>query len=248
MVGAICYKLKTGSQWRWLPVKALFTGEPLSGQGVYDHFNAWGKQGAWGNLWLMSLRLHRRTLALSSVQLDGRHTLAKNGGAATGYQGRKAGRTTNAMFLADDQDLPLAMATPQAGNQHDTFESERVFAELCDLLEAAELRLEGLFPNADKAFDVTSLRQACAQRGIEANIPRNRRSADWQTDDDTPLDPKLYRCRLAIERLNAWLDGFKALLVRYETSVQTGWPCTGWPLRRCYCVKLPRRPLPKQLH
>ena len=41
------------------------------------------------------------------------------------------------------------------------------------------------------------------QRGIEANIPRNRRSADWQTDDDTPLDPKLYRCRLIIERLNA---------------------------------------------
>lgn len=30
VVGAICYKLKTGCQWRWLPVKALFTGEPLS--------------------------------------------------------------------------------------------------------------------------------------------------------------------------------------------------------------------------
>ena len=119
------------------------------------------------------------------------------------------------------------MATPQAGNQHDTFELERVFAELCDLLEAAELRLEGLFLNADKAFDVSALRQACVQRGIEANIPRNRRSADWHTDDDTPLDPELYRCRLAIKRLNAWLDGFKALLVRYETSVQN-WLALHW--------------------
>ena len=62
---------------------------------------------------------------------------------------------------------------------------------------------------------------------LAANIPRNRRSADWQTDDDTPLDPKLYRCRLAIERLNAWLDGFKALLVRYETSVQN-WLAPHW--------------------
>ena len=78
------------------------------------------------------------------------------------------------------------MATPQAGNQHDTFELERVFTEFCDLLEAAELRLDGLFLNADKAFGVTALRQACARRGIEANIPRNRRSADWQTDDDIP--------------------------------------------------------------
>ena len=89
-----------------------------------------------------------------------------NGGAAIGYQGRKAGRTTNALFLADNQDLPLAVATPQAGNQHDTFEWERIFTELCELLEAAELRLEGLFLNANRAFGVSSLRQACARRGI----------------------------------------------------------------------------------
>jgi transposase len=227
VVGAICYKLKTGCQWRWLPVRALFSGEPLSWQGVYYHFHAWSKQGAWKTLWLTSLRLHRRTLDLSSVQLDGRHTLAKNGGAAVAYQGRKAGRTTNALFLADNQGLPLAVATPQAGNQHDTFELERVFAELCALLEAAELRLEGLFLNADKAFDVTALRQACARRGIEANIARNQRSTDWQTDDDTPLDTELYRRRLVIERLHAWLDGFKTLLVRYETGLQN-WLAFHW--------------------
>ena len=195
--------------------------------GVYYPFNAWGKQGAWQNLWLRSLSLHRRTLDLSSVQLDGSYTLAKNGGAAIGYQGRKAGRTANALFLANNQGLPLAIATPQAGNQHDTFALERVFAELCNLLEAAELHLDGLFLNTDKAFDVNALRQACARRGIEANIPRNRRSADWQTDDDTPLDPELYRRRLVIERLNAWLDGFKILLVRYETSLQN-WLAFHW--------------------
>jgi hypothetical protein len=118
--------------------------------------------------------LHRRFLDLSSVQLDGSYTLARNGGAAIGYQGGKAGCTTNAILLADNQGRPLAVATPQAGNQHDTFELERVFAELCDLLEAAELRLEGLFLNSDKAFDVTRLGQACARRDIEANILRNR--------------------------------------------------------------------------
>ena len=129
------------------------------------------------------------------------------------------------------------MGTPQAGNQHDTFALERVFAELCDLLEAAELRLDGRFLNADKAFDVTAFRQACARRGIEANIPRNRRSANWQTDDDIPLDPERYRRRLVIERLNAWLDGSKTLLVRDETSLQN-WLAFHWlaftalPLRK----------------
>ena len=52
-----------------------------------------------------SLRLNWCILDLSSVQFDGSHTLAKNDGAAIGYQGRKAGRTTNALFLADNQGL-----------------------------------------------------------------------------------------------------------------------------------------------
>ena len=56
----------------------------------------------------------------------------------------------------------MVVVTPQAGNQHDTLELKRVFVKLCLLLEAVELRLEGLFLNADKAFDVSSLRLACA--------------------------------------------------------------------------------------
>ena len=68
------------------------------------------------------------------------------------------------------------MATLQAGNQHDTFELERAFAELCKLLEAVELRLEGLFLNVDKAFDVSSLWLVCAWCGIGVNISRNRRT------------------------------------------------------------------------
>ena len=59
---------------------------------MYYHFNAWSKQGAWKKLWRTSLHLHRRALDLSSVQLDGSHSLAKNGGAAIGYQGRGAKR------------------------------------------------------------------------------------------------------------------------------------------------------------
>ncbi|SDZ02497.1 hypothetical protein [Hymenobacter psychrophilus] len=125
----------------------MFTGEPLSWQDVYYHFNMWGKPGGWNTIWLNSLRLHRRLLDLSSIQLDGSHTPAKNGGVAIGYQGRKSARTTNALFLADNQGMPLA------GNQQDTFDLERVFAELFALPEAANLRLDGLFLNADKAFD-----------------------------------------------------------------------------------------------
>ncbi len=62
---------------------------------MYYYFHHWSKQGAWKVLWLTLLRLPRRLLGLSSIQLDGSHTPAKNGGAAVGHQGRKAARTTN---------------------------------------------------------------------------------------------------------------------------------------------------------
>lgn len=191
LLEAVLYKLKTGCQWRYLPVKQFFTGAALSWQGVYARFNKWRKDGSWKKAWLNVLRLNKHWLDCSSVQLDGRHTPAKNGGAAVGYQGRKKARTTTALFLTDNQGQPLACATPQAGNHHDRFRLAVLFEELCVLLEAAGIAVDGLFLNADSAFDTSELRQACATRGIEANIARNRRATDWQTDDDTFFDPEL---------------------------------------------------------
>ena len=78
-----------------------------------------------------------------------------------------------------------------------------MFGEICASLEAANIPVAGLFLNADKAFDTKDSRQECARRDIEANIPRNRRAADWQTDDDTPFDPQLYARRVVVEHANA---------------------------------------------
>lgn len=74
--------------------------------------------------------------------MDSSHTPAKNGGAAVGCQGRKKARTTNALFLADNRGQPLACATPQAGNRHDSFHLAALFEELCVLLEAAGIAVE----------------------------------------------------------------------------------------------------------
>jgi hypothetical protein len=89
----------------------------------------------------------------------------------------------------------------------------------------------------NKAFDVKSLRQDCAKRAIVTNIPRNRRATDWQTDDDTLLDPKLYRHQFVIEQMNAWLDSFKTLLVRYEICLEN-WLAFHW---RAFVVLLLRK-------
>lgn len=91
------------------------------------------------------------------------------------------------------------------------------------MLQAAGLRVDGLFLNADAdgrplPFDSTPLRTACWQHEIQANIWPNPRSGPGQRSTYVYFDEVLYQRRAVIERSNAWLDGFKALLVRFETK------------------------------
>ena len=51
---------------------------------------------------------------------------------------------------------------------------------------------------------------------IFKNNPRNNPQEDYQY-----FDEELYKRRTVIERANAWLDSFKALLIRFETLVTT---------------------------
>ncbi len=45
IVKAILYKLKTGVQWRQLPVRHFFGFIRYSWQSVFYHFNKWSKTG-----------------------------------------------------------------------------------------------------------------------------------------------------------------------------------------------------------
>ena len=79
LVEVIFCKLKSGCQWRYLPVKQFFTGASLTWQGVYARFNAWRKDGSWQAVWRNLLRKNGAHPDCSSVQLDGSHASAKNG-------------------------------------------------------------------------------------------------------------------------------------------------------------------------
>lgn len=168
------------------------------------------------------LKTFRHCLDLSSAERDGSHTLAKNGGDAVGYQGRKAAKTTNALFLTVKQGVVLAMSTPQAGEHHDLFEIQTLFEEICTRLKEAGICLKGLFRNADAGFDADTFRTACEAQEIILNVrsnPRSGSSAAYEPGQHV-FDELLYEDRGAIERVNSWLDGFKALLVRFEFSVR----------------------------
>lgn len=225
IVSCILYRLKTGCQWRELPTKAFFTDKALSWNSVFYYYNKWSKAGCWKKIWINILKSNLHYLDLSSIEFDGSHTLAKNGGEAVGYQGRKASKTTNSLFISDSRGVMLAMSTPQEGQHHDLFQIQTLFEEICTLLKEAGIKLEGLFLNADTGFDSQDFCQACQKQEIIANVKSNPRNSSYATSEPYQsgthiFDDELYKDRSVIEHANAWLDGFKALLVRFEFTVR----------------------------
>lgn len=218
IVRAILKRLKTGLQWRELPIKELFGRHKISWQSVFYYFSKWSKDGSWYRLWTALLELNKRYLNMSSVQLDGSHTPVKRGGIAVAYQGRKKAKTTNMLFLTDRQGIPLACSQPIAGNHNDLFEIEKTVSKIISTLMDACIAVKGLFLNADAGFDSKSLRTFFEQLDIFANIDFNKRNTKNLDQHDYLFDPQLYKERFVVERTNAWIDGFKNLVLRYETN------------------------------
>jgi transposase len=200
-----------------LPVKALFERSPLTWQSVYYHYRKWCTSEVLKKSWISILESNKSKLDLSSVDFDGSHTSAIRGGQEVEYQGRKKRKTTNALYLSDRQGLPLAISNPVAGNHNDLYDIEVQFEIITGTLEQANIAVEGLFLNADAGFDSKEFRLCCEKKEINANVCFNKRNGD--TDREEYFDQLLYKERYKIKRTNAWMDNFRSLLNRFDTSI-----------------------------
>jgi transposase len=220
IINSILYKLKTGCQWHLLPVEGLFTEEVLSYQAVYWHFRKWCKNGSWKDCWIKLLSNHKTALDLSSVDIDGSHTPALRGGEEVAYQGRKKKKTTSSLYLTDRQGLPLALSSPVAGNHHDLYQIEIALDDLFGTVSKAGILLDGLFANADSGFDSENFRKTCLKKGIFPNVAFNYRNGT-NNDEIYLLDELLYEERYSIERTNAWMDSYRSVLNRFDTTTDS---------------------------
>ena len=220
VINCILYKLKTGIQWYMLPVESLFSDVVLSYKTVYWHFSKWSKNGDWEDSWVHLLESHKSILDLSTSSIDGSHTRALRGGEEVEFQTRKMSKTTNALYLTDNQGIPIAISSPVSGNHHDLYQIEDRMDELFQTLEKANIATEGLFINADAGFDSKEFRGKCCEYGIVPNTAINPRNGT--SDDMIIFDEMLYEQRYTIERTNAWMDSYRTLLNRFDTTI-TSW-------------------------
>ena len=223
VIQCILYKLKTGCQWHMLPVSAIFTGRVLSYKSVYAHFRKWSRNGEWKKVWGMILSRHRSFLDMSSVDLDGSHTTTLRGGECCGYQGRKKRTTTNAIYVADRQGIPLAIPRLFRVLTTTFTASPRYFRACSQIFKDSGLSVSGLFLNAGAGFDSAQFRRDCHRQEVFPNVAFNKRRG--MPRDDELLDELLYKERYSIERTNAWMDSYRSVLNRFDTT-QTSWE--GW--------------------
>src|SRR6266498_5222507 len=109
------------------------------------------------------------------------------------------------MAVADATGLPVAVCTESA-TPHEVTLVQQTLAEIF-VAEPVE-RLIG-----DNAYDSDRLDQDLAESGVEMIAP-HRSNRKNRTQDGRTL--RRYRRRWKIERLFAWLQNYRRLVVRYE--------------------------------
>lgn len=204
-------------------MKEFFRGK-YSWQSVYYHYRKWCKDGSWERIWTNLLAKYKSNLDMSSIQLDGTHTPTKRGGQKVAYQGRKKCKTSNILIISDAQGIPLACSDPISGNHNDAYKLEEHIQLMFNKIKKSDIKIKGLFLNADSGFDTKEFKLFCHKNDVFDNIAKNKRRGKIDDDIYSVFDEELYKNRFVIERTNAWLDSFKAILVRFETN-STHWKC-----------------------
>lgn len=104
-------------------------------------------------------------------------------------------------------------------NQSDTVLLPEALKDLKNVAAQAGIEIKGATLNLDAGFDSKANRKHVFNAGMKPNIkenPRNRKQT--KRGRKRLFDEVLYAARLTIERVFAWEDKFKRLLLRFETK------------------------------
>jgi len=159
-----------------------------------------------------------RGIDLSNADMDGSHTPAVKGGEAVGYQGRKKRRTTNALYLTDRQGLPMAMSEPVSSNHNDLFGIEVVFDGILSSLRRAKIQQKDCSSTRMRGSTRKTFAKCVNRRVL---LPISRPTSGTGMLVIIILTRDCIKNRYSIERTNAWMDSFRSLLNRFDTTVSS---------------------------
>ena len=222
IVQCILHKLKTGVQWHCLFIEIECFKPAFSWQLVYYYYRRWSKMGVFEQLFKTVLEIQKDKLDTEVLNLDGTHSLAKKSGDAIAYQHRKKGRTSNTLIMTDGRGIPIAVGDILSGNHNDLFEIVPQLSKIAKSVKDCGITVENSILNADKGFDSIAFRRFCRSKKILPNVKENTRNRKKvKRGRKREFYEHSYKRRFVNERCFAWIDSFRTLLIRFDTSTES---------------------------
>lgn len=210
------YRLSVG-EFAHRPRSSRPAKKEISYHAVYHHYRKWSRDGSLERVFQHSLVWIRDQINTQHLNLDGSHALAKKGGEAVAYQGRKKAKTSNVLPITDANGCILATTGIIAGNHNDAFGLTDTLRTAFKFIKRLGIEIAGSYFNADAAFDTKAARRTCFNHHVIPNIVENSRSRKRPKRGRKRLfSPAVYKLRFTSERTFAWIDKFRALLVRFD--------------------------------
>lgn len=216
----ILYRLHTGCQWNKLPIERDRENPnrcEISPDAVAYHHRKWSKDGSLARVFAGSIGTIQDELNLQEIKQDGSHAVAKKGGESVAYQRRKRAKTTNILPFTDGHGFIIATTDLVAGNHNDAWQLKAHLQDAFKFMKQLGLPIHGAFFNADSAFDTKDARKTCFNHGLIPNIKENRRNRkSLKRGPRRFFDDEVYKRRFSSERTFAWIEKFRALLIRFD--------------------------------
>jgi transposase len=211
----------TGMQWQQLPIELNEYGIPeIHYTRIFRIYKRWANDGSLNAAFQNSVQLLSRNqlLDLSILHGDGTSTAAKKGGDNLGFSGHKHFKGEKLVAFVDRNCNVISPFTVAAGNRHESTLFDHAFDSLKNILKNIGQSLHGLIASLDSAYDSRDNRKRIFNAGMIPNIkenPRNRKQT--KRGRKRFYDDSIFQERFnTVERVFAWEDKFKRLLLRFE--------------------------------
>jgi transposase len=221
----ILQSLYLGCQWKELPIERDNDGCPeIHYTRIYRAFRRWEADGCLDAIFASAvMQLHQDDLLdLTVIHGDGTTTAAKKGGDNIGFNGHKKLKGDKVVAFCDRQCNVIAPFVSAPGNRNESPLLRDALPEVMRIARDVGMDLQGSIVSLDGVYDCRANRKAIFDRGMIPNINPNVRGNKQPQRGRKPLfDPAIFAERFhTIERVFAWEDKFRRLLLRFERLSQ----------------------------
>jgi transposase len=153
---------------------------------------------------------------------DGTTTAAKKGGDNIGFSGHKKVKGDKIVAFCDRRCNVIAPFVSAPGNHNESPLLREALPEVMRIARMAGIDLQDSIVSLDGVYDCRSNRKAIFNRGMIPNINPNPRGRKRSKPGRKPLfEPAIFEERFhTIERVFAWEDKFRRLLLRFDRLSQ----------------------------